>query len=326
MSMLKSGGAAHVSNFLKCNKTLYKEFQSVMLAPNLSVVGALSELVPEKERDNLVSALLPFFEHHGQIIRLFKKISKKEVPRQSVANSLFRGTSLTGKLMSRYGSFAGKTFIRELLHKTVTQVSELPYSLELDDCKLDPYGNLQANQIEFSKVCKMLLENILASMITLPPIFRHICRELQLIVTHYFHDKKYLLPSSFLFILFICPALVSPLSYGVVDEPISRQGLRSLILISKVVLAVATGVTFGSKEPFMTPFNPLVNLYRPKFEAYYDHVLEAVRLKAEEMRVVTNITEEVLIENLTYIFHCIHSNMTKLGQAMGVLPSLPDDI
>ena len=61
--------------------------------------------------------------------------------------------------------------------------------------------------------------------------------------------------SGFIFLRFICPAIVSPENYGLIPHQLNPQQRRSLILISKVLQNLANGVRFGNKEAFMTPAN-----------------------------------------------------------------------
>ncbi|KAI3653038.1 hypothetical protein MP228_002463 [Amoeboaphelidium protococcarum] len=61
--------------------------------------------------------------------------------------------------------------------------------------------------------------------------------------------------SGFMFLRFICPAIVTPETSGIVKSPLNSKQRRSLVLISKVLQNLANGVRFGSKEAYMTPAN-----------------------------------------------------------------------
>ena len=72
--------------------------------------------------------------------------------------------------------------------------------------------------------------------------------------------------SSIVFLRFLVPALSSPSVHGLLASPPPRAAARGLVLVSKVVLAVANGVPFGTKEPYMVVLNPIVEGYIPKVE------------------------------------------------------------
>jgi len=70
----------------------------------------------------------------------------------------------------------------------------------------------------------------------------------------------------FVFLRFFCPALVAPEAFGLWKGAINPSDRRSLILVSKIVQNMANGVSFGPKEPFMVPFNDLIEEKKPLME------------------------------------------------------------
>jgi neurofibromin 1 len=62
---------------------------------------------------------------------------------------------------------------------------------------------------------------------------------------------------AFLFLRFLCPSLVAPEGFGLLQAPPSKDARRALGLISKILLNLANGVKF-SKELHMLPFNSLI--------------------------------------------------------------------
>lgn len=82
--------------------------------------------------------------------------------------------------------------------------------------------------------------------------------------------------SVFLFIRFICPAIVTPDQYKTAKELPSREARRSLILVSKVLTNISTGIEFdGSKESFMLPFNDLIVSHRNQMNYFYNQLINA---------------------------------------------------
>ena len=79
-------------------------------------------------------------------------------------------------------------------------------------------------------------------------------------------NTEYTSVSSFFFLRFICPCLVSPVAFGLASRPPSKPVTRGLTLIAKVVQNMANLVEFGEKEMFMNPLNPFIveNLDRMK--------------------------------------------------------------
>eukprot|EP01102_Stenamoeba_stenopodia_P020515 TRINITY_DN8023_c0_g1_i3.p1 TRINITY_DN8023_c0_g1~~TRINITY_DN8023_c0_g1_i3.p1 ORF type:complete len:968 (+),score=239.81 TRINITY_DN8023_c0_g1_i3:2187-5090(+) len=69
---------------------------------------------------------------------------------------------------------------------------------------------------------------------------------------------------SFLFLRFICPALVSPGKYGLLSEKdkekeLAPEAIRALLLVAKLLQNLANNVEFdGSKEEYMTKMNDFI--------------------------------------------------------------------
>ncbi len=55
----------------------------------------------------------------------------------------------------------------------------------------------------------------------------------------------------FLFLRFICPAMTTPHTYGVMADMPDANSRRMLVLVTKLLFHCATGVEFGVKEPYM---------------------------------------------------------------------------
>jgi len=107
----------------------------------------------------------------------------------------------------------------------------------------------------------------------------------------FFPGSRYKVLSGFLFLRFICPAIVSPNSFGIVDRtcPLlpyflltsSQQKtdnlseamvLRGLVLATKLIQGLANQSTF-EKEPYMAPFNEFISANVAKIESFFTYLL-----------------------------------------------------
>ncbi|KAJ1930096.1 hypothetical protein FBU59_006988, partial [Linderina macrospora] len=73
--------------------------------------------------------------------------------------------------------------------------------------------------------------------------------------------------SMLLFVRFFIPILTAPDTYGI-DIELSPAHRRGLLLCAKVLAVLCNGVSFGSKEPCLSPMNGLIREYRPKLRRY----------------------------------------------------------
>lgn len=77
-------------------------------------------------------------------------------------------------------------------------------------------------------------------------------------VSPHFPNAKYTAVGAFVFLRFICPAIVAPEAEGLVSVAPTKEMRRGLLLIAKVIQNLANNVLFGTKEPYMFPLNPFL--------------------------------------------------------------------
>ncbi|KAJ1949875.1 hypothetical protein EC988_004594 [Linderina pennispora] len=73
--------------------------------------------------------------------------------------------------------------------------------------------------------------------------------------------------SMLLFVRFFIPILTAPDTYDI-DIELSPAHRRGLLLCAKVMAVLCNGMSFGSKEPCLSPMNSLIREYRPKLRRY----------------------------------------------------------
>eukprot|EP01100_Stratorugosa_tubuloviscum_P000629 TRINITY_DN1135_c5_g1_i1.p1 TRINITY_DN1135_c5_g1~~TRINITY_DN1135_c5_g1_i1.p1 ORF type:complete len:747 (+),score=340.02 TRINITY_DN1135_c5_g1_i1:43-2283(+) len=307
---------------LQTNKQLKNSLLELLLAPNLSVVTALCEVADAATRENLAFALITIFESRAQTSRLICKISKKEIALVNEANSLFRGTSMAGKLLSRFGFIAMSKFLKQSLQSIIVEhILPLSQALEINP-RCSGSVNVQEHTQKLQNICKLIIDSIISKSDNIPPAFKKICREVQIIVTRYFPHKEHLISILFLFTTLICPALVSPHAYYILDAPEHVIARRSLILISKVIQSVATGVPFGVKEGHLAQINSFVEQIRPSVINLLSNITEPLDSNII-IEPIIDFTEDSINEALIVIAKVLKQKVTQIGQSMNVLPPHP---
>ncbi|KNC82675.1 hypothetical protein SARC_05052 [Sphaeroforma arctica JP610] len=85
-------------------------------------------------------------------------------------------------------------------------------------------------------------------------------------------NARYTAISSFLFLRFFNPAILSPKQFGLADDYTDERVSRTLKLISKTIQNIANGVEFAEKEMYMRPLNALIKLHIPFVRRYIDRI------------------------------------------------------
>lgn len=69
--------------------------------------------------------------------------------------------------------------------------------------------------------------------------------------------------ANFVFLRLVCPAVTSPHTHGLFNNPPTADAQRMLVLVSKLLINTATNVQFA-KEEYMTPLNPFIEKNAPQ--------------------------------------------------------------
>ena len=97
---------------------------------------------------------------------------------------------------------------------------------------------------------------------------------------------------SFLFLRFICPALLSPKAYDIIDYDISADVLRGLVLVVKILQNVVNGVEFdGTKEQYMVCMNTLVTTYHKELQSDIKYILDEDNKPVRRSKQITSSYE-----------------------------------
>ncbi|KAJ6239281.1 ras gtpase-activating protein [Anaeramoeba flamelloides] len=260
-----------------------KEFQFTL---------AFSRIINISDLEIYSRSLISIFEKKHKNKYLFEPVIKDEVERTLNETTLFRGNCMTSKMMNVYTKLSGLKFLSNILKKDIEEIIEGKQSLEIDINKIKVDNNndndndnndnndddndknkiIQENFNRLSKFVEQIIESILKSPLAFPLVLRNLCWKLSEITSTKFPNSKYIVVAGFIFLRFICPAIVVPEKYGITKLIPHPQNRRDLVLVSKIIQNIANGTTFKSEN--MKILNPIVNKYIPKIKLFMDTLIE----------------------------------------------------
>jgi len=203
----------------------------LLFEPNLYIMDALTEVrVP----DELVNALLHISEARGESMRIFHFIINKEVDNTKIDTTLFRSNSIASKMMSLYSLMYGSNYLIEILKPLIQRILAEDICYEVDPNKKAPNDDLNANLERLRQTSQMFLDSVIGSTDKCPIQFRKICKILIEAVSRKFPEDALSGVRNFIFLRYICPAILSPpKTFGLPE--LSPQSRRTLVLISKII-------------------------------------------------------------------------------------------
>eukprot|EP00004_Rigifila_ramosa_P016682 TRINITY_DN397_c0_g2_i1.p1 TRINITY_DN397_c0_g2~~TRINITY_DN397_c0_g2_i1.p1 ORF type:complete len:968 (-),score=231.30 TRINITY_DN397_c0_g2_i1:146-2641(-) len=170
----------------------------------------------------------------------------------------------------------GMSYLSSIIGPIVQEIAETPGSFEVDPSRREDEQELAENTKRLREVAKKMLDTVLASKPTFPPMLRVLCKELHQQTMERFPDQADMgIISGFIFLRFICPFIIAPGAFGFLTQnPPSANATRGLILVSKTVQNVANGIEFGMKEPYMVPLNSLVHSYVNTIQSFFEDLMD----------------------------------------------------
>ncbi|KJZ73849.1 hypothetical protein HIM_06742 [Hirsutella minnesotensis 3608] len=205
------------------------------------------------------------------------------------ANLLFRGNTLLTQSLEFHMRRLGSEYLEDVLRDKIVELNDLD-----PDCEVDPsrLPHLQHNHHHHHAVSADLDQrwNRLILLTTevwhrvadsagrLPAELRLILKYIRAVAEDRYGDflrsVSYTAVSGFLFLRFICPAILSPKLFGLLRDHPRPRAQRTLTLIAKVLQKMANMSVFGKREEWMEPMNKFLSAQRPVFREYIDQVCD----------------------------------------------------
>mmetsp|Transcript_15400 Transcript_15400/g.60190 ORF Transcript_15400/g.60190 Transcript_15400/m.60190 type:complete len:615 (+) Transcript_15400:196-2040(+) len=246
-------------------RELRKAFREVFLAPGFLLSTQLLKIAISEDEgavEPLGEAIVDLFLVNDKMVELLEVVFKAEFATYKGAKQdtvLLRTDSAATTLMSKYLAKRAGKHLSKIVQPILERILQHPDGLEVDPCK-NPDADHAANSNTILLLVQDLLDSIVASISTLPwdvlKVLAVICKMAE---EAFSEDIGYQVIGSILFLRFICPALVTPLRYGIIlgnGEPMSIACRRAAVLVSKLLQNLVNGVEAdGTKEAYMTTLN-----------------------------------------------------------------------
>lgn len=296
----------------------YIALKRILLQPSAKVILAACDALAESEQyEKFLGAAVRLFHANDRILPLMKLMVTREVMYTLDPSTLFRQDSIATKLLSVYAKEVGMVYLQACLLGPMMRLCMhdpfSPEALELDPLKLVEGANAEANAENLQAVVTDFLQSIYAQTVNCPPGFREMAGCLQEEVGSKFPSFKTQAVAGFLFLRFLCPAMLNPKGYGIMEETPNRPEFRALILVSKIVQQLANGARPG-KQDFMQVMESYITTKLSEMtEFLYAY---AVKSEIREVDEVSPSVTQVEKEALDVLQKVMKYNIHKIGRVI----------
>ncbi|GAB5372126.1 hypothetical protein AAMO2058_001638700 [Amorphochlora amoebiformis] len=198
--------------------------------------------------------------------------------------SLFRSNSFAPKVFSSVARKAGREYLKSL-RPLIMKVYTSKKSVEIMPNRIKKGESLSKNVRNLQNLCEMFMDYILSNSEKVPLNVKWLGVCVEKVLEGYPSNIRYCGLASLFFLRFLCPVIVAPLQYGIVDKAPPQRAVRSLLLITKTLQRLANIQVSSSegderetsnlrpsqtriKEPYMVVMDGFFRKYESKMRDF----------------------------------------------------------
>ncbi|KAF2075606.1 hypothetical protein CYY_003074 [Polysphondylium violaceum] len=288
----------------------YNQLVEILASPSLQVVQCVVSPAQVEEQSRTIESISRIFESFNKIRSIIQTGIQSEVQSTANPSTLFRSNTTATKLMTAFTKLKGMPYLQKYITPLVKEIIENPFGYEVDPSKINEGSEeLMTNMMNLIQISEKFTDAIIDSLGGLPISLREISKLLQSEVIKKFPDNKHSSVGGFIFLRFLCPAIIAPHTAGLVDEAPGPEATRALVLIGKVLQNLANGIEFGQKESFMIPVNRFIIGNVNRLNSYFDRLTDVPDHKGDYIS--SNSKEEVQ-KDIRNIHILIVKNLSKV--------------